>query len=143
MLLGFAIGLIPQHGIQPDTSSKDLLLAVTFSHIRAHDEIAGCVSGCGFVHVCLCVCARAIAARDGESPRAIRELGVSSCGAAPHAEPFAACHVLCLGLKSPVALSLQTNLCHWKALGDEGGVRFVSQLHRWSPLRLRSNWGLW
>lgn len=105
MLLGSAIGLTHRHATQPDASSKDLLPAMTSSHIRAHHEIAGSVGVCGFAHVCLCV----IAVRDRESGRAIRELGVSSRGAAPQPQHFAGSHVLCLGLKSPpVVLSLQT-----------------------------------
>jgi len=58
MLLGSSTGLSHQHAIQPDTSSEDLLPAMTFSHIRAHDELAGCVGVRVFVHVCLRVCVR-------------------------------------------------------------------------------------
>lgn len=61
---------------------------------------------CVFVHMCLCVCV--IAVRDTESSWAVWELGASSRGVAWHPDPFAACHVLCLGFKSrSVVLSLK------------------------------------
>lgn len=57
---------------------------------------------CPCVSMCVCGCC------EGESDQALQELGVSSRGAALHPEPFAVCHGLCLGLKSPpVLLSLQ------------------------------------
>lgn len=141
MLLGSAIGLTHRHAIQPHTSSEDLLPAMIFSHIRAHDEIVGCVGGCVFVHVCLCVCVRDCC--EGQRERLSRTgAGSGARGAAPHLEPFAACHVLCLGLKISCGAWPANYLCHWKAPGDEGGVQLVSQLHRWSPLRLWSNWGI-
>lgn len=119
MLLGFAIGLTHRHAIQPDTSSKDLLPAVTFSPIRAHDEIVGCVGVCGFVRVCPCVCARDC--WEGQRMRlSCTELG--ACGAAPHPEPFAVCRVLCLVLKSPpVVLSQQTICVTGRHLGMKEG----------------------
>lgn len=95
-----------------------------------------------FLCMCVCACVCAIAVRDRESGWAVQELGVSSRGAAPHLEPFAACHVLCLGLKISCGAWPANYLCRWKAPGDEGGVQLVSQLHRWSPLRLWSNWGI-
>lgn len=57
MLLGFAIGLTHRHAIQPGTSGRDLLPAVTSSHSGAHDGI--------IVSVCV------IAARDRKSSRSI------------------------------------------------------------------------
>lgn len=81
----------------------------------------------GFVHVCLCV----IAMRDRESDRAVRELAVSSRGAASHSEPFAACRVLCLGLKSPpMVLSLQTICVTGRHLGmKEGCLSYTDGAH--------------
>lgn len=59
----------------------------------------------GFLSMCAvseCGCC------EGESYQALQELGGSSYRVALHPDPFAVCHVLCFGLKSPpVVFSLQ------------------------------------
>lgn len=99
-----------------------------FSHISAHHETIG-----WFLSMCVCVCMVAVR----ENDQALQELGVSSCGVALHPEPFAMCHDLFLGFKSPVVLSLQIICVMERYLRMK---EFVSQIHRWTLLKLWSNW---
>lgn len=90
---------------------------------------------CPCVSMCVCGCC------EGESDQALRELGVSSHGVGLHPEPFAVCHGLCLGLKSPpVRLSLKIICVMGRYLRMK---EFVPQIHRGTLLRLWSNWGEW
>lgn len=132
VLLGSAIGLTHWCAIQPDTSSAGLLPGVMLSHIRAHDAVVGCAGVCACVSVCDCC--------EGQRERL-------SCTGAGSEFPWCsiASRALCcmprpvLGVKiSSYGAQPAGHLCHWEARGDERGV---SQLHRWSPLRLQSNWG--
>lgn len=128
-LLGCAVGLTHQRAIQPDSSSKDLLPAVTSSHIWAPHEITGWL-----FYPCICVCVVAVRERVTKLYKDWEWVSTATL----HPEPFAVCHVLCLGLKSlPGVPSLQI-IC---VMGMYLRMKeFMSQIHRWTLLRLQSNW---
>lgn len=70
-----------------------------------------------------------------ESGQALQKLGVSSHGVALHPEPFAVCTVFGIKISCGAYLQIICVMAMYLRMKE-----LVSQIHRWTLLRLQSNW---
>lgn len=121
-LLRCAVGLTHWCAIQPDSSSDDLFPAVIFQ-----SPLSSPWNHRFFLSMYV------IAVK--ESGQALQKLGVSSHGVALHPEPFAVCTVFGIKISCGAYLQIICVMAMYLRMKE-----LVSQIHRWTLLRLQSNW---